>query len=863
MGRRIREHDWGSTALGPVGEWPASLRSLVSMMLASGLPMMLGWGPQLVCIYNDAYAPLLPQDRPALGRPFRQVWEDLSESVSTEIERALAGTPSVFENARFSLLRDGHREEAYFDYCISPIRREDGQIAGLINHAFETTGRVRAGQRRRFLAKLERALRDCGSADAIMATATRLLGRHLRADRVGYGERDADEAMVRVTRDWTNGRMPSAAGRHRIATFGNALVEDVLAGHAARVDDALADARLAGGDAHAHLALGGMRASLTVPLLRAGRVTAVLFVHQASPRHWTDQDEAIAREAGQLTWSAIEHAHAEADLRETSSRLRMIVQSTTDYAIVTTDLGGLVTLWNPGARHLLGWSEGEMMGQSITRIFTPEERAMGVPQTEMQVALREGRAADERLHVRKDGSRFFASGLLMPLRHDNGEALGFLKILRDRTREHQAATALERGVAERTAELAATNRQLLNQIQERERVEATLRQMQRLEAVGQLTAGVAHDFNNLLTVILGNIGLLERGPPPHQAATKWTQRLRAVEDAARRGATLTSQLLAFSRRQRLEAKAVDLNVTVANMRDLLQSSMGGSVRLVTVLQQGLWLALVDPTQIELVILNLAINGRDAMEVGGSLTVETANVTLHDPPRRPEEPLPGEYVMISVADNGSGMTPEVLARAFEPFFTTKEVGKGSGLGLAQAFGFVKQSGGGVRIDTRLGEGTAIRIYLPRATGATRGSDEPQRQPSADIDEQAGSRHILLVDDDREVREVTAAIVAERGYRVTEVGSGGAALEALQSEDQGFDLMLADYAMPGMNGSELARLARARQPSLAILFVTGYADLGALKEVSEEHIVSKPFREDELLAKIHAALGRPGDDGARPT
>ncbi|HEX8233567.1 MAG TPA: response regulator [Caulobacteraceae bacterium] len=411
---------------------------------------------------------------------------------------------------------------------------------------------------------------------------------------------------------------------------------------------------------------------------------------------------------------------------------------------------------------------------------------------------------------------------------------------------------LERRVAERTNELAKANRQLLAQIEERERAQTALRQAQRLEAVGQLTSGVAHDFNNLLTVVLGNIRQLDKTAA--DPAVK--RRLAMMAQAAERGATLTGQLLAFSRRQKLEPKAVDLNETVERMRELLQSTMGGSIRIETVLQPQLWPALIDPTQIELVLLNLAINARDAMEVGGSLTVETANVILGQP-QRPEEPPPGEYVMIAVSDTGSGMTDEVLAKAFEPFFTTKEVGKGSGLGLSQVYGLAKQSGGGVRIDTRLGEGTSIKLYLPR-TGAY-----SAREPAAAGDTDAvssGHRVILVVDDDSAVREITCGLLQDLGHRVIEAGSGGAALEALDRADGAVDLVVLDFAMPGMNGAEVAREVRKRRPDLPILFVTGYADTAVLSEAPEDEIVQKPFRGDELAAKVTALLGREREPGS---
>jgi signal transduction histidine kinase len=432
--------------------------------------------------------------------------------------------------------------------------------------------------------------------------------------------------------------------------------------------------------------------------------------------------------------------------------------------------------------------------------------------------------------------------------------------LRGRRRQYECRRLneeLESRVQERTAELAAANRQLLAQIEERERVESTLRQMQRLEAIGQLTSGVAHDFNNLLTVVLGNIGFLERGLEAAGLDGKLTQRLSYMRAAAERGAKLTDQLLSFSRRQRLEPKALDLNETVAGMRDLLQSTIGGSIRIETKLARGLWPALVDPTQLELAVLNLAINARDAMEVGGLLTVATANVTL-EAPLYPEEPPAGDYVEICVGDNGTGMTDEVRARAFEPFFTTKEVGKGSGLGLSQVLGFAKQSGGGIRIESRLGRGTSIHIYLPRAAAKQTSADAPVR-----IGQHAhpGGARILLVDDDNAVREVTAETLRELGYEVVEAGSGGAALEMLE-QDSKIDLALIDFAMPGMNGAELARQVQARWPTLPLLFVTGFADRGALAGIGENHIIRKPFVDNELASKVRTILASGKRDNVVP-
>ena len=416
---------------------------------------------------------------------------------------------------------------------------------------------------------------------------------------------------------------------------------------------------------------------------------------------------------------------------------------------------------------------------------------------------------------------------------------------RERIEEiRRAEGLLERRVAERTAELEAANRQLAAQIAEREKAESALRQAQRLEAVGQLTSGVAHDFNNLLTVVMGNVEQLRRG----ETDPKVLRRLDMMSEASVRGARLTAQMLAFSRRQKLEPRAVDLNETVRSMGDMLQSAIGGSVQIEPPqLAPDLWSAMIDPTQIELVILNLAINARDAMAVGGRLTIRTENVTVGDP-QRPEEPAAGDYVVVSVADTGSGMTDQVLGRAFEPFFTTKEVGKGSGLGLSQVFGLAKQSGGGVRIDTEIGKGTVIRVFLPRAEAAPVADPLPSGELQT---ARASGLIVMVVDDDEAVREVTANFLDDLGYEVIEAGSGGAALEQLERHPK-IDAVILDFAMPGMNGADLARELRLRRPGAPILFATGYADAEALTDIGDHLIVHKPFTQVELARKLSRTL-----------
>ena len=546
---------------------------------------------------------------------------------------------------------------------------------------------------------------------------------------------------------------------------------------------------------------------------------------------------------------------AEARLSELEERYRLASLATND-AIWDWDLVGGRLIWNETHRELFGHDIEEASLAFWSDKVHPDDHDRVVESLQAAIAGDAKRWSADYRFRRADGSyaEVFDRGFLA--RDAEGKALRIIGAKQDLTDRRQAeaelrrlAETLEERVIERTEELAASNRQLVGQIEERERVAGTLRQMQRLEAVGQLTSGVAHDFNNLLTVIIGNLGFVQRGIAGQANVEKLARRLGFMEAAAERGAKLTAQLLAFSRRQRLEPKPIDLNGAVGNLRDLLQSTMGGSVRIETVLCDQLWSALVDPTQIELVILNLAINARDAMAVGGSLTVATSNTVLRDPPRRPEEPEPGEYVVVAVCDTGYGMSDEVCAKAFEPFFTTKDVGKGTGLGLSQVLGFAKQSGGGVRIESRLGEGTTVKVFLPRA-GVVH--HEAQRCVAADAPRHRDGLVVLLIDDDTAVREVTAEILREAEFQVIEAGSGGAGLEALDRTEV-VDVLLVDFAMPGMNGAEVAREAQLRRPGLPTLFVTGYADLDAIRSVGEERIVAKPFKPARLFQAIEHVLG----------
>jgi PAS domain S-box-containing protein len=546
-----------------------------------------------------------------------------------------------------------------------------------------------------------------------------------------------------------------------------------------------------------------------------------------------------------------EQYEAEAAVRRSEERYRSLISATT--AIVwTMDAQGRFTEPQPSWQAFTGQAWPAHEGLRWAEMVHPEDRASLVADFRSSVARGAVFETVGRLwHAPSASWRDFAARAI-PVRAPDGHIREWIGAATDVTERRRAEEALKRltetleiRVAERTAELAEANRLLSAEIVERREAEAKLEQVQRIEAIGQLTSGVAHDFNNLLTAILGNLELAQMRLRNHPAARS----LETAARAAERGATLVSQLLAFARKQRLEPKPVDVNRLVDGLSDLLGRTIGPTITINRHLAPDLAPALVDPSQIELVLLNLAINARDAMVAGGSLTIETRNL-LHRGGGNADLK-PGDYVVVSVSDTGCGMSEEVRARAFEPFFTTKEVGKGSGLGLSMVYGVVQQSGGGVEIDSVVDVGTTIRVYLPRAAALPETVSADPDLP--DKNEFVGIR-LLLVDDDPAVREVTGLMLRELGCIVSEAGSGSEALAALERGLE-IDLVAADVAMPGMNGPELVREIRKQLPEIAVLLVTGYAD-PTLGDDADGVLVTlrKPFRRADLARAVERALGR---------
>jgi PAS domain S-box-containing protein len=504
-----------------------------------------------------------------------------------------------------------------------------------------------------------------------------------------------------------------------------------------------------------------------------------------------------------------------AQLRESERRFRLLVEGVTDYAIFMLDPGGIITNWNPGAERIKGYRAGEIIGQHFSRFYTPEDQENGLPHRALTIAARDGRFEAEGWRVRKDGSRFWANVVIDAIHDDTAVLIGFAKVTRDMT--------------------------------ERRAVEEQLRQAQKMEAIGQLTNGVAHDFNNLLATIIPNLELAL----PHVKEERVSRYLENAMHAAERGGKLSNQLLAFSRRHDLLAEPVDVNRLISQACEMLPRTIGPTITLEMALDGDLWPAMTEASQLELAILNLAINARDAMPAGGKLTISTTKVARGNRSRLP--PIdPGDYVVISVADTGTGMSDEVRSRAFEPFFTTKEAGKGTGLGLSMVYGFAQQSGGTVTIDSEMGKGTTFRIYLPRAQHRLEDTEEAadQRRWNA-----GPPSRILMVDDDSAVRAVTGTLLRTFGHEVIELASGEAALDLLD-QDRRFDLLITDLAMPNMHGGEFATKARRLIPGLPTLFVTGYTEARRGREITQGHVLRKPFRRAELAEKLRHILQHAG-------
>jgi PAS domain S-box-containing protein len=560
----------------------------------------------------------------------------------------------------------------------------------------------------------------------------------------------------------------------------------------------------------------------------------------------TEIDDLRKREAMLNTENASLRAAATASqVRERHHQA--ISGSAVGFAIIATDQEGRVTDWNLGAEHIFGWSAADMRGEPFDRIFTSEDRRGDQISIEMQNALNEGQIDDERWHMKKDGSRFWAGGEMMLLRGKDGVHEGFLRILYDRSKHRRAEDAraelnqtLELRVQERTRELRAA--------------EEHLRQAQKMEVVGHLTGGLAHDLNNMLSVVSGNLELLQAQLA--QGETSDLQRyVTATQEASARAAALTNRLLTFARQQPLEPKPTDIRRLISGMEELIRRTMGPEITVTVIAGSGLWNILVDANQLENTLLNLCINARDAMPQGGRLTIEITNHWVDTLMLGQPELPPGEYLSLCVSDSGMGMSEDVIQHAFDPFFTTKPVGHGTGLGLSMIQGFAQQCGGQARISSELGQGTTMCLYLPRNQGE---AADPQAPPKlADVGRVGRGETVLVVDDELLLLELVTEVLEQLGYAVIQAADGPAAVKVLQTETH-IDLMISDVGLPGgMDGWQIADAAQQLRPDIKVLFMSGYIDdlpLARSRLEPGRSVLTKPFTMTELTRRIANLIPR---------
>ena len=807
MGAIIQAHDWSKSPIGAPQTWPQPLRTAIRVLLNTGHPMYVWWGPDLLCFYNDAYRRSIgPERHPgSLGRPAREVWAEIWPIIGPQVDQVMSGAGATWqENVLVPITRNGRLEEVYWTYSYGPIDDDAAPtgVGGVLVVCTETTDQVLAV--RRGAEDTERLAQLFGQAPGFMAVLrgpdhvfelvnpayARLVGHREvigRSVRAAFPDIEGQGFFERLDRVFTSGQT--------FSTFAAPITfRDTPDGPPREV---LID-------------------FVYQPIRDATGVVTGIFVQGSDVTDRVKADNALRESEARLRELA---AAAENEVQ-----FRLLVRGVTDYAIYMLDPDGLVSSWNLGAQRIKGYLPHEIIGRHFSQFYTAEDQASGSPQRGLDVARREGRFETEGWRVRKDGTRFRAHVVIDAIPGEHGEAIGFAKITRDIT-ERQA------------------NQQALEQARE------ALYQSQKLEAIGRLTGGIAHDFNNLLMAILGSLELAQKRLPDDPTINRFIN--NAIQ-GARRGATLTQRMLAFARSQELKLESIDLTALVLGLEDLLNQSLGPAYELNIDMAPRLPAVESDPAQVEGALMNLIINARDAMPGGGTITVTAGREHVGS---AAADLTPGDYVRLTVADQGEGMTEETLARATEPFFTTKGIGKGTGLGLAMIHGLAQQSGGALRLRSSVGVGTEVELWLPVAAREPAGAAANLLKASGAA---ARSLTILVVDDDDLVLLNTAAMLEDLGHTVIQATGGDAALRVL-AETGSIDLLITDHAMPGMTGAQLARRVAAHRPGLPIVLATGYAELTPDGSPGLTRL-AKPFAQTQLAEAIDHVLGAASEPAA---
>jgi len=851
----IAAFDWSRTALGPIDRWPGHVRVATSLMLRSRVPMVMLWGKPGVMVYNDAYAMFAAQRHPGLlGSEVRQGWPEAADFNDRVMKAGLAGDNLKFRDQELTLYRHGRPEQVWMDLDYSPVLDEAGRPCGVMAIVAETTGKVlaerfRQGERER----MARLFEQSPSFMAMLQGPDHIFELVNPSYQDLVGKRDLLHRTVAEA-------LPDAAEQGYVALLDQVYATgQAFTAYAARYDRQV-DADSPVSERYVDFVFQPIRdpaGTITGIFVEGVDVTArVSGEHRRQAvAELTDRFRALE--------DPVEIGYAAAEVLGRTLDVCRVGYGTIDPLAETLHVA---RDWNaPGVESLAGVVHLREYGSFIDSLKANEFISIGDVRLDERTAQ-----AHDRLEARH--ARSFINvpvvehGQLVAVLYVNdaqvrdwtGDEHAFIRDVAERTR---VAVERARNVAalrESQARLREANETLEQKVEVRTRelmeAEAALRQSQKMEAIGQLTGGIAHDFNNLLAAIGGAVQVVERRLAKGLAEND--RYLAMALNGVQRAAALTQRLLAFSRRQTLDAKALDVNALIYGLEDLLRRSVGPTVDLHMEGAFGLWVVRADPSQLENAVLNLCINGRDAMAPhGGRLTVRTANEVLDAAAAAPLDLPPGDYVKVSVTDTGAGMTPDVMTRAFDPFFTTKPLGQGTGLGLSMVYGFVRQSGGQVRIESEPGSGTTMHMLLPRHHGAAEFVPEGRLSGGADAEASAGEV-ILLIEDEDTIRELVTEELQRLGYRVLEAADSRSGLRLLQS-DVRIDLLVTDVGLPGgLNGRQVADAGRVSRPGLKVLFVTGYAESSAVGDGLLEagmEVVTKPFEMRELVGRVKALVG----------
>jgi PAS domain S-box-containing protein len=814
----VRSKDWSQTPLGPMADWSPNLRQAVDLVLASGFPMALRWGPDFIVIYNDGCRQIFGDKHPwALGLPAREVWPEVWPRIEPLHHRIMSRESEAIFTPGALLHIQRHPdtwEDAHFALSYSPALDDTapGGIGGIFVTAVEITEQIAA------------ALQLREAQDALIT-----VNRALEAERTFLRDlfQKAPSFMAVMEGpdhrfEFVNNAYEQLIGHRNVV---GKAIRDVLPELAERGGVDVLDRIYATGKAFSGRRLPANLQRTTGGPLEQRYIDVVYqpirhpdgTVHGIFVDGFDITERVVAEEALQQLNDTLEQQIAE----RTRERDRLW-RNSQDLLVVINE-AGIFQAANPAWTAILGWKAEEVVGRMHLDFVHPDDR--GSSQVAFESALRREFPSVECRCLHKDG--------------------GWRWIAWVASSEENLVYASGRHVTaqkQAEAQLAAA--------------QSALRQSQKMDAIGQLTGGIAHDFNNMLAIVIGSLELAKRKLLRGEADV--AKNLENAHEGATRAATLTQRLLAFSRQSSLAPKVLVASALVALMSDLLHRTLGDHIALETLLADGLWPAHVDANQLESAIINLAVNARDAMPGGGRLTIETGNAVLDDRYAAIDAGIPvGDYVMIAVSDVGHGMAADILDKVFDPFFTTKPVGQGTGLGLSMVYGFAKQSGGHVRIRSQVGQGTTVSIYLPRYLGPMDGTHAEIRPVAIPMAASPGEA-VLVVEDEEKVREMSVEALRDLGYTVHAAGSGEEAIQLFDTLSR-VDILFTDIMMAGMNGRQLANVLLLQQPKLKILYTTGYAHDSIIHDGASDAgilVLAKPFSVADLAIKLRTVLD---DDG----